>query len=441
MFENTPKAITPWHQIPENLSTPIPLHEGNIIISTQVDSITIPGRIDWKVTSRPGARFTSLSQDDIALAMLQIKSPDLPTAAPEKEEDALSIPDCQPVEDNNKFDGNISDYSTSPVDHISRAKFLIPNFLDVVGETVETTRKSRKSYRRARISLKGEKWSFTIDPLPELDARISFARENSGYSFTHVGVFSRTNGSMFDSKEARDALNLIGHFLSFCTGRWVYPALPVGLDGDDNAIWSSWSRYKVDPWEGRHSFPDNGHVENFAESFKRFESMWESEDDHQAIFSFVNYYIGGNRPNPIETALILSQSGLELLSWVDLVENQQILTKDEYYKNRAHENIRMFLKKRSIPVDIPGKFHLLADEGASRQKFDGPEVLTYLRNKVTHPKKNGPKFTVDVWYQAWKLSQEFLLLGGLSFMGYASTYRSFLDENKSLGAVTQTPWQ
>ena len=77
------------------------------------------------------------------------------------------------------------------------------------------------------------------------------------------------------------------------------------------------------------------------------------------------------------------QIALETLSYVVLVEQNKILTDEEFDENLSSTNIRMLLNFCKIHL---GKEELsLFDEYIQNKFIDGVDIITYFRNKIVHP--------------------------------------------------------
>ncbi|MUL43280.1 hypothetical protein FZ103_19265 [Streptomonospora sp. PA3] len=432
------EALRPLHELTGNPQDPVALYRGPIRIQGKDKALVREGSIFWDWSPTPGAHYyLDEANDDFPLLDLQLSCDDPPNAVPV--DSPLDIPTEISVQQAEP-DGIITDYEAEPPsNNLKEVHFLLPNFHDVIGEWVSFG----TSYRRGRLHLTGKRWSFIIDPLEDLKNRKASAKRSSSYAFTHVGKIIRSDNSLFTVDEANDAAILLRHFLSFCTGRWVSPTIPVGLDESGHKVWASWKSFRSDPWKGCHQFADPSWASIFIEAYAAYEDVWLRQERHRPLFMATNYYLGANKPNPLETALSVSQSGLELLSWMDLVEEGKLLSEKDYNNSNkwpAHKKITKFLTRQKIPTQIPS--HISNFSGTKpKGKKNGPELITYMRNRVIHPKKGDPKFTTDQWYSAWRLSQEYLLLGILSYIGYLGAYRSFTDDNKCLGHVAKVPWK
>lgn len=321
---------------------------------------------------------------------------------------------------------------------MNRLTFHVPNFPRIYGDWL----KDEGCEWSGRSKLVSDSWAVLLDVRPHSRDIERELRQRGGHSITHTGELRRTDGASFDVAEAREGLALLRTVLSFTAGRWVTPILPVGFAEDDEPVWTEWSAYRLNSWRGAHMAIDQSHPESLTELFKHSANLSADPFRRDVLHNAIDYYVDGTRPDPVQLAVSTLQAGLELLAWTELVEEAGVLTPDEYSPRRraAHQNLTDLLVRRQISIDVPSSLPALREAADSAACQSGPEILTRMRNGVIHPRRGRRSFTFQAWIEAWKLAQQYLLLGILAYLGYEGVYRNPVSESKWLGEVEGVPW-
>ncbi len=110
--------------------------------------------------------------------------------------------------------------------------------------------------RAGRVVLNGGGWTVTLDAIEGCNERQDSLQRESGYAITHAGRLARADRSTFTADEARDALGAILYTLSFASGQWVSPVLPVGYSEQGDPIWACWEHPSVDVWRAANTVAD-----------------------------------------------------------------------------------------------------------------------------------------------------------------------------------------
>jgi hypothetical protein len=80
-------------------------------------------------------------------------------------------------------------------------------------------------------------WKITLDIRPDHEAVFSDMRQADVYVMTHAMEIRRLNGTTFTAAEVTPVLSALHVGLSFALGRWIAPALPVGLNDQEQTVW------------------------------------------------------------------------------------------------------------------------------------------------------------------------------------------------------------
>ena len=159
----------------------------------------------------------------------------------------------------------------------------------------------------------------------------------------------------------------------------------------------------------------------------------------QAIKQVIDWYIETLGNTTIENNIISMQIALETLSYVILVEQEKVLSDEDFDRNLSSTNIRMLLHSCKIPI---GKEELyLFDEYIQHKFLDGVDLITYFRNKIVHPsrKRNRATLHVEDMWNIIQIAIRYVELVLLHLIGYKGEYSNRLKE-RSYGEVELVPW-
>src|ERR1019366_6138587 len=236
--------------------------------------------------------------------------------------------------------------------------------------------------------------------------------ETGGFGITHVGNLRRTDGASFHVDDVKKALGGVYYFLSFARGRWVAPVLYSG-DSADGEHWQHWGLPLLDEGAGEWSWPPRlREGAALASAWPGFLRLWLKDGWQQALAAALSWYIEAAKGVLIESHLVSGQAALELLSWVETVEQRGLLTKNGFNSLPAYEHIRLLLTLSKIPLEIPDELPDLGKRAAAFNWRDGPSALVELRNGVVHPSISDRVLGIDIKVraQAWQLMMHYLRL-------------------------------
>ena len=295
-----------------------------------------------------------------------------------------------------------------------------------------------------RITLQEKTWNVIIDSIDQggrLGRLPGSLDALQGYGITHVGKLGRCDGSRFTDREATGALSALHYFLSFARGMWSPPVLAVGFDGPGEKVWEEWISRSADRWHPVDGWFDASARQDLSEVFSGFMKRWQDAVWQEPARLSISWYIESNTPTSVQSGIVLTQVGLELLAWVSFVEDSHTVSPDGFDKLPASDRLRLLLSRCGIPLDIPSRFKDLLALAKRRGWNDGPRALTELRNGIVHPKKRrsgagaGQEATDAWWLGLWYL--ELVLLHLFEFNG---DYSNRLKDRDS-GDLDPVPWR
>jgi hypothetical protein len=257
--------------------------------------------------------------------------------------------------------------------------------------------------------------------------------------------------------EAAEALEAWQLALSFALCRWIAPVAPVGLDAKGRRVWEQWASWRCDPVATDYlpwwSNADGDDLRAFAELFLR---AWFSSDEERAIVRHVAHHLiaAHHWGTTIEAKIMLVHAALEYLSWVTYVLSP--LQRNESHHRRtdlvtgappATWHLQELLCDAGVDTAIPrglsGMQQLAQNlqlNARANQVIDGPEVLTWLRNRLVHPKNADEPYRIEnLVTEAWRLASEYGELLLLKRIGYQGKYLPRTDTREWVNSIA-VPW-
>jgi len=320
----------------------------------------------------------------------------------------------------------------------------VVNFAGVLGTALGKQLRDGRREWLGRIELSSATWHVSLDLRHDAKEVEGQLQRSGGFAFTHIAELRRTGGEEFTVDEAQTLLEALRRFLSFAHGAQVAYALPTGFDQHDTPVWSWWSVTTCDRWNNRLSWHDDHHPEQLTELFPRFMDRWDKDFWRDVIAKAIGYYLEANNEGFVEKRLVMAYSGLEMMAWTVLYEQEDWLRADELRRPRASTLLRLLLRWCGIPTKIPSQLAALDEYtfqtlNKPKLRSDGPVAGATIRNRIAHPRRNDRPPTNAV-VDGWLLLSWYLELVLLRVCGYEGSYANRLIRNRWLGSVEPVPW-
>jgi hypothetical protein len=229
-----------------------------------------------------------------------------------------------------RFDGSPDDclVSLMPTSHVSigtsqefaSVVFHIVNLGEYHGGEHVMHRREDGFAMANRVVLDAEGWRITFDSVEGQDEVIRSLRHRGGHAITYVGRMERTDGTLIGSSDVEDVTGFLVSFLSFLNGDRCSIVLPVAYDSASREVWRGWNAGCNAPWIGKANWSKDLPARWLSQAFPGFLRRWLDPDWQEAVGLAIEWYLQGKR-GKAETALLLGQSALELLGWVQFVES------------------------------------------------------------------------------------------------------------------------
>jgi hypothetical protein len=292
-------------------------------------------------------------------------------------------------------------------------------------------------------------WAIVLDRRPDHKATWEQVRAKGSIAVTHVMEIRRTDDRPFTAPEVQPVLDALHLGMSFALGRWVAPALPVGLDHGGNRVWEHWGArlctagapgtlrwwFEQREWELAQLL--NLLVARFADPDQRFGLRF-------LLSSAVAAAAGGF----VEQRIMTAFAALEHLTWTRLVTiggMSNTRYRDEDFP--AHRKLSHLLAEAGITDmlddDALPALKAVAQRRPAHAARTGPAIAGYVRNMIVHPTGYAEQLYRqhdDLVQQAWFLTQDYLVLLILHHLGYTGSYRRMLKPGGWAGDVEPVPW-
>jgi hypothetical protein len=294
-----------------------------------------------------------------------------------------------------------------------------------------------------RLVLEAAPWRLTLDARSDGKETKARLKDEGGQEVTHTASLRRQDERPFSDADARDALLAVGHFFGLTAGRWAAPLAAVGLDEAGAIVWRDWNPPASSPWRGALRAFDDRHPEALAEAFPGFMRAWNDPIWNLPLLYATQMYVEANGPVYAETALVIAQAALELLSWVRFVEDLGQFTPEEFdrVEHKASGRLRELLQWLEVDPAIPTGLLALYKEAGRRGWADGPNALDAMRNALIHPSKRTRIDNTDVRarIELHDLAIWYVELALLRVLGHSGEYLNRLGVREA-GVVELVPW-
>jgi hypothetical protein len=323
---------------------------------------------------------------------------------------------------------------------VESVKFHLTNFHAIRGHAVKAQSADGLKWGAWRTSLQSERWVVTLDEVPGYAQLEAAVHRRGGYAISHVGEFRRTSGRAISVTSAEMAVSGLQLYFGFVRGLWCGPFLTSGHNAGA-AHWWEWTPRNLTAWHSVSSWLDEP-FHNGNQLFPGFMAKFESSVWSPALRLAIFWYLEANANSGLETAIVLSQSALELLAWALLVEESPRYSSTAFGRLSAEERVRALLTTLSIPVRLPAYARGLRRLGS----VDGPDSLVTIRNALVHFRRAKhsvlDRTPTDVRLEAVQLSLQYLELAILAICGYEGMYRDRFRVLVGVGlpSVRKVPW-
>jgi hypothetical protein len=314
--------------------------------------------------------------------------------------------------------------------------FGLPNFWEITSRSGELR---GQLLLGARLST--PEWEIELAQERDLGARIKRLRSMGGVLVTHQAALRRPGNLPIGVNAASNVLEALHYFFSFARGAWSGPVLPVGIDVTGAVVWEKWDAPKATGWSNAGTWLDRTSGEEMAGVLPGFLRRWDTPEWRRTVQRTVHWYVSANQQSgAVDGAVVLAQTGLELLSWQLLHREEKRFSRLAFNDLGVEKSLRELLRTMKVAPNFPESLSRLAEAGSRRSEWDGPAAIVAVRNNIAHPRGRGDESLAEplVIADAWRLSLLYLELALLYAFDHQGRYRNRFGP--ALGRTERVPW-
>lgn len=285
-------------------------------------------------------------------------------------------------------------------------------------------------------------WRITmLGRLTELARNGWWRRDEGDSAMTHAIDVRRADGATFTAADIEPLRDALFHVLGFANGSLVGLALPMGYGANDEPIWIRWDQTVSEGLCSRLTWFDPNAAHDLGPLVEGYMALATDVFWSQLLRRTFRMHATANQPQPIDQAIPIAMSGLELLAWVHKKVAPPIKSKPG--KPTTADFIRGLLRWTNISTTVASELTHLQAFGTKPSR-DFPGALSEVRNRLIHPPKTqGPKAwpDIDLLIDTWRGAMESLDLVLLKVLGHHGNYvhRRHLTGHYD-GDTTPVPW-
>ena len=330
----------------------------------------------------------------------------------------------------------------SPIAHVVRAVcFCLPALAGAV-EVVERHEDGSWASWTGRHTIEVLGWEVIIEDRKDLAERLSEAKREHLFVGTHVIQIRRSDGEQFDGLRADQMLTGLTYGLSFALGRWVALVHAQGFSADGEALWTEWGAPHVEtPGRGSTRWWNTLRTEDLIAFLQLWMSRWLQGAKRQPLRFLVTSALAAGETAFVEQRLLTVMAALEHYWWAfGGGRGLQLGPKLHQDEGEASLKVRRLLKMTGVPRALPVKGEL-GEYAREHQLVDTAHALTYIRNRLTHPKVTEQLYEREgLVAEAALLARRYLDLVLLWELGYQGHACDGTVLNRWAGESDQVPW-
>lgn len=292
------------------------------------------------------------------------------------------------------------------------------NFPDLVG--LQDVTSGNVSPRETNFLI--DPWNITLRSMRSLD---SWARESLtvvGFDVSHEVEVSKLDGGTFSSTDALGIINSLECALSLVAGGMVSIMMITGTSLKGKDCWFTCGHNLVDRYKIQRPLVRTSSVDDIRTIIALWGEIHKQEYRAGAMYRLLRMVIAGHQLSPIESAILMLTSAIELGDWILGESNGNYSHRDT-----LSERLTRLAGLLNVSLDI-GNF------SSEFQRYVAPSpdisssaagTLAEIRNRITHPPRRGGQFEIPdgaLLGEVLFVFQEIATLLFLHLIGFCGTY-------------------
>ena len=329
--------------------------------------------------------------------------------------------------------GSVRGAFSQPLRPADRVHFSVVNFYGTAGEPI----RHLNLIYRGRMRVRHGAYRLTFDQVHNYDETYRSLDELGGYGVTHAGLIERTDRQPADPQTINELIDALNWVLSFNAGRSVGICSIQGSDSK-GGVFKQYRVPAIDSWRNQANWCPG--VENDPEDKlgRLVESVMEKftiPHWQQTLPRLLHWYLSSKSSGFTENRLVSVHAALVKLAWKVLVEEEKVLSAQEFERFPVDMQIRRLLQFCAIPVSIPR--HTIRTCGYA----DGPQLIAAYYKETIHANRRNLQSLGDRDKEAiLQLGIQYLELALLHLLGYTGQYNNLLAGGERPGRLEQVPW-
>jgi hypothetical protein len=304
-------------------------------------------------------------------------------------------------------------------------RFCLANFPNYNGETITYEHRGERGLTRGRLETTIETGCCQLDKIPEASDLVRAAERDAGFVISHVGLWIPSTGVM-SVQEAESILKMLHSWFGLLRGARTGPLFPQGINADHAVVWQQLAPWRLRETQGVSTWLPEIKPLDLSGAFRGFANRWNDPAWHDPIETSISWFVEANALRTAnESRIVLAQVALELLSWVLLVESQRLHHQNDFEGLSAAGRIRALLHHIGVSATVPGRLNRL-QALCDADAFDGPGVITKVRNALVHSREQKRKLMESVdgeqRMECSQLALQYLELAILAICGHNGYY-------------------
>ena len=294
----------------------------------------------------------------------------------------------------------------------------------------------------ARHTLEAAGLEVTLEAREGLDRVLLEAKRERLFVGTRIVQVRPSDGGLIDGRVAREVLTGLTFGLSFALGRWVGLVHAQGFSAGGHPRWTQWGAPHLEtPGRGSTRWWNEHRTDDLIHFLQNWLRRWLEAEDQQPLSFLVTSALAAGEGAFVEQRLLTVMAALDHYWWA-FSERHDLRMGDKLHATDgdAARKLRALLETTGVPATLDAGSELV---GYAREHHlaDAPNALTYIRNRLTHPKVTEHLYDRQgLVAEASRLARRYLdlvLLWELGYMGHACDGTVL---NRWAGESDLVPW-